>query len=209
MNGEPLSPTTLFQSVMLATNITEVMASSRRERTHERLIECALSLFETQGFDSTTTAEIAAAAGVTDMTFFRHFPSKELVVTTDPYDPAIADGIAAQPRGDPWLVRAVRGVGQTLRTMSEPETDLVRRRVQVIAGSSALRASTVRSNEATETRIREQLIEDGAPALEARVAAAALMAALTAALFEWAQDEQVSLRAAIESALRTLEGFDA
>lgn len=194
---------------MLVTNIIGVMVSSRRERTHERLIECALSLFETQGFESTTTTEIAAAAGVTDMTFFRHFPSKELVVTTDPYDPEIADGIAAQPRGGPPLVRAARGVGQALCAMSEPETDLVRRRVRVIAGSSALRASTVRSNEATETRIRDQLIDDGAPSLAARVAAAALIAALTAALFEWAQEERVSLPAAMESALRTLEGFDA
>ncbi|HLR97659.1 MAG TPA: TetR/AcrR family transcriptional regulator [Jiangellaceae bacterium] len=186
-----------------------MVVSSRRERTHERLIECALSLFETQGFETTTTAEIAAAAGVTDMTFFRHFPSKELVVTTDAYDPAIADGVAAQPRGSPPLVRAVRGVGQALHAMSEPETDLVRRRVRVIAGSSALRAGTVRSNEATETRIRDQLVEDGAPALEARVAAAALMAALTAALLEWAQDDRASLRAAIESALHTLEGSHA
>src|SRR5690625_2296965 len=115
---------------MLVTNIQEMTASSRRERTRERLMECALTLFETQGFESTTTAQIAAAAGVTEMTFFRHFPSKMLVVMTDPYDPAIVDGVAAQPRDIPPLARAARGVGQALRAMQEPETELVRRRVR-------------------------------------------------------------------------------
>ncbi|WP_256838833.1 TetR/AcrR family transcriptional regulator [Ornithinimicrobium faecis] len=182
------------------------MVVTRRERTHERLLTCALALFEAQGFESTTTAQIAAAAGVTEMTFFRHFASKARVVTTDPYDPMIADGIATQPHGLPPLVRAARGVGQALRTMSEPETDLVRRRVRVIAASPALRASTFRGHEATETRIRDQLITDGAPEMEAHVAAAALMAALTAALFLWAQDDELPVRTAVEAALLTLAG---
>lgn len=179
--------------------------SSRRERTHQRLIECALELFESQGFEETTTSQIAAAAGVTNMTFFRHFPSKDLVVTTDPYDPALVDAVAAQPLNYPPLVRAVRGVRQALQAMSEPETDLVRRRVRVIAESPTLRANTVSTNEATEFRIRDQLITDGASALEARVAAAALLAALTAALLEWAQHEQATLRSTLEAALNTLE----
>lgn len=180
----------------------------RRERTHARLLECALSLFEAQGFEATTTAQIAAAAGVTEMTFFRHFASKELVATTDPYDPLIADAVGAQPRDVAPLVRAARGVQQALGAVSEPEVDLVRRKVRIIARSPTLRASTVRSNEATETSIRDQLIADGALALEARVAAAALLAALTAALFEWAQVDGLSLRDTIETALLTLAGPD-
>lgn len=167
-----------------------------------------MELFEAQGFEQTTVAQIADAAGVTEMTFFRHFASKESVVLADPYDPAIADAIAGQPADDAALVRAVGGVRHALSGLTEPESELVRRRVRIIAGSAALRASSAGANAATEARIADQLIADGAPALTARAAAAAVLAALTAALFEWARDEALSLAAAIEVALRTLEGRD-
>lgn len=184
------------------------MASERHERTHAKLIECALGLFEAQGFEQTTVVQIAARAGVTEMTFFRHFASKDLVVLTDPYDPAIADAIAAQAVGDAALIRAVGGLRAALRGLSDPEPEVVRRRVRIIANSPALRASSVGVNATTEQRIGNQLVAGGAPALIARAAAAAVMAALTAALFEWACDDRLSLADALETALRTLEGCD-
>src|SRR4051812_7992239 len=45
-----------------------------------RLRAAALELFVTQGFDRTTAAQIAAAAGVTERTFFRHFGDKRDVL---------------------------------------------------------------------------------------------------------------------------------
>src|SRR5271166_4459474 len=45
-----------------------------------RLQEAALALFAEQGYDQTTTAEIAARAGLTERTFFRHFPDKREVL---------------------------------------------------------------------------------------------------------------------------------
>ena len=38
-----------------------------------RLQEAALDLYAERGFDQTTAAQIAARAGVTERTFFRHF----------------------------------------------------------------------------------------------------------------------------------------
>lgn len=181
---------------------------SRRQRTHERLIECALDLFESQGYEQTTVAQIAAAAEVQEMTFFRHFSRKEGVVLTDPYDPAMVAGIAAQPTDLAPLVRAAAGVRQVLGALPEPETSVVRRRVRVIAASPALRASSAVSNQSTETHIRDQLVVDGATPLAAGVAAAALMAALTAALYAWAGDDQLSLTGTIAAALTTLAGAD-
>jgi AcrR family transcriptional regulator len=48
--------------------------------TRERLQGTALRLFADQGYDQTTVAEIAAAAEVTERTFFRHFADKREVL---------------------------------------------------------------------------------------------------------------------------------
>src|SRR6476469_5003392 len=46
----------------------------------ERLQESALELFARNGFDQTTTAEIARSVGLTERTFFRHFSDKREVL---------------------------------------------------------------------------------------------------------------------------------
>src|SRR4051812_29384261 len=48
--------------------------------TRERLWTVSLRLFGEQGFERTTVAEIAAAAEVTERTFFRHFADKREVL---------------------------------------------------------------------------------------------------------------------------------
>ncbi|GBQ70424.1 transcriptional regulator [Ameyamaea chiangmaiensis NBRC 103196] len=58
---------------------------SRREQkrvdTHEALINAAMSLLSTRGFDATTVDDIAAAAGISRRTLFRYFPTKADIVT--------------------------------------------------------------------------------------------------------------------------------
>lgn len=45
-----------------------------------RLEQAALALYAARGFDTTTVAEIAQRAGVTERTFFRHFADKREVL---------------------------------------------------------------------------------------------------------------------------------
>jgi len=45
-----------------------------------RLRDAALTLFQDNGYEQTTVAEIARTAGVTDRTFFRHFADKREVL---------------------------------------------------------------------------------------------------------------------------------
>lgn len=62
---------------------------SRRQehklRTQRALQTAALDLFAEQGYDETTTDEIAERAGVSPRTFFRYFPTKESVLFVGEY----------------------------------------------------------------------------------------------------------------------------
>jgi AcrR family transcriptional regulator len=55
----------------------------RAEETKERLQRAALRRFHDEGFASSSVAQIAADAGVTERTFYRYFPSKEAVLFQD------------------------------------------------------------------------------------------------------------------------------
>ncbi|HET6673119.1 MAG TPA: TetR family transcriptional regulator [Agromyces sp.] len=179
--------------------------SSKRERTLLALVEAGLELFERRGYEATTVADIARAAGVTEMTFFRYFPAKEQLLLDDPYDPVLVTAIAAQPRTDPPFLRAARGVRAAWRALPEPETPIIRRRVRIVAQTPTLRGAMWRSTGNTERAIVEQLVADGATLGAARVAAASVLAALVAGLYAWAEDEFVSLADAIEHALHVIE----
>ena len=178
---------------------------SKRERTLAALLGAGLDLFERQGYEQTTVAEISRAAGVTEMTFFRYFPAKEHLLLDDPYDPVLIEAIAEQPRDAAPLLRAARGIRSAWRALPEPETPIIRRRVRIAAATPALRGAMWRSTGNTERAIIEQLVADGAAPDVARVAAASVLAALVAGLFIWAEDEQRSLAEAIERALDVIE----
>ena len=111
---------------------------TRASRTHAALLRAALELFEERGYDATTAASIADRAGVTEMTFFRHFASKDAVLVDDPYDPLIAEAIARQPRALPPLAAAVAGVDEAWRALPGPAATDVRERLRVVSRTPSL-----------------------------------------------------------------------
>ena len=180
---------------------------TKRERTLAALLEHGLDLFERQGYEQTTVAQIARAAGVTEMTFFRYFPAKEHLLLDDPYDPVLTAAIADQPLELPPFVRAARGLRAAWRALPEPEAPIIRRRVRIVARTAALRGAMWRSTGNTERAIVDRLVADGASPDDARVAAASVLAALVAGLYSWADDERGTgtLAAAIEHAIDVID----
>lgn len=187
---------------MLVTNMSTM---SRPDETKRRLQEEAIRLFSSRGFDNVTVEEVARAAGVSHMTFFRYFPTKESVVMDDPYDPLLAEAITAQDASLAPLELLRRGVLHAFAQVEEPADKLTRTRIELAEGHPSLRARIWENNQRTGTAIVEALVEAGASKLEATVAAGAVLGALTAALFDWAQDEAAgSLGERIRTAMRLL-----
>lgn len=185
------------------------MARTRSESTRARIEQAALNLFERQGFTETTVAQIADAAGVAQMTFFRHFAAKSRVLFDDPYDPVIAAAVAEQPAALDPLTRAARAIRTAWTRLPEPDEAVVRRKLRIVAQTPSIASEMAGNNAATEAAIAEALRDDGVEMLVARAAAAATMAALAAAMLEWAAHEDLTLGEALLVAIETLERRDA
>ncbi|MGF0118215.1 TetR/AcrR family transcriptional regulator [Promicromonospora sp. Marseille-Q5078] len=181
------------------------LTSPRALRTRARILDAALDLFEARGYDQTTVAQVAEAAGVTEMTFFRHFPTKDAVLVSDPYDPLIAEAVGAQPRDLAPLERVRRGMRAALDDVTPTEDATAHRRVALVAAHPRLRAAVVTATAATERAIADRLVADGAPRFDATVAAAACLGACTAALLA-RTDATTPLADTVTHALEVLGG---
>ncbi len=171
--------------MMLVSNNSHVRASS----TRQSLQKVALRLFLERGYDTVSVATVAKAAGVSHMTFFRHFPTKESVIVGDLFDPALAAAVAAQPRSWTPLRRTVHGILAAM-TSPEAEEELASAefadRIRLVAETPSLRGAVWASSAATEDALFRALAESGSGVPAARAAAGAVMGAATAILLDWA-----------------------
>lgn len=179
---------------------------SRWQNTHKALAEAALQLFVEQGFEATGTAQIAQRAGVSEMTLFRHFPSKEALLLDDPFDLRIAEAVRARPADEHPMTAVVEGIRQAWSGIADTEFAGLRQRLRIIASAKGLAGALERSSSATIDAIADALIDRGVPTAAARVVPAAVIAGLSVALLDWAQSETVDLSTAIGAALTALGG---
>lgn len=177
---------------MLVSNTMSVGLRERKKaHTRRTLQHEALRLFAARGYEATSVEDIAAAAGVSSMTFFRYFPSKEDVVLEDDYDALLAAQLAEQPAHLPALVRVQSAVRASLSSIYAEARDELLTRVRLITSTPALRARLYSSQSSTERLLAEVFsAEDPAHpgvALRGRVIGAACIATLTTALLTWAE----------------------
>ena len=56
------------------------ITAERKSATRQRILDAAIELFRTRGFDATTTRDLAAAAGIAAGTVFNYFSTKEVII---------------------------------------------------------------------------------------------------------------------------------
>src|SRR5215210_5308354 len=97
------------------------LRARKKAATRHALQEHALRLFLDHGYDATTVESIAQAAGVSQMTFFRYFPTKEDVVLAGDYDPLLAELISSRPPDEPAIAALRHALQAGFVQLSGPE----------------------------------------------------------------------------------------
>jgi AcrR family transcriptional regulator len=165
-----------------------VLVARWEPNTPERLVRAALDLFTEQGYDATTVSEIAERAGVTKMTFFRHFPDKREVLFAgqEIHSRILADAIAAAP-GPATPVQAVGAALDALAaTFTDERREFAARLLPVIAAHSELRERSAFKHIGLTQTMGEALEKRGVPELTASLAAELGMRAFDRAFSQWA-----------------------
>ena len=167
-----------------------------------------MELYRERGFDQTTTAEIAARAGVNERTFFRHFPDKREVLFDGQADlrAALMKEVADAPDGlQPLgvLLCAFRKAGRILednRPFTEP-------RLAVIAKTPALRERDLAKSAALTEAVAEALRRRGVHDRLADLAAQTGWATFHHAAQAWVDDPSRSLDAHLLQAFEDLHAL--
>ncbi|QAY60256.1 TetR family transcriptional regulator [Microbacterium protaetiae] len=104
-----------------------------------RLREAALELYAEQGFDATTVADIAARAGVTERTFFRHFADKREVLFDGSHEleHIVADVVASAPTSATPMVAVSAAMVQAGIALQQ-RREFATKRAAVIAANGSL-----------------------------------------------------------------------
>ncbi|HEX6342440.1 TetR family transcriptional regulator [Umezawaea sp.] len=169
------------------------LREQRKARTRKAIQEHALRLFLANGYDATTVDQIASAAGVSHMTFFRYFPSKEAVVENDEYDPLLVDLIAAQPASLGPLAVLRTAVVDGIREVCATDREALLARTRLVLTTPALRGRQWRNGDATQRLFADALAAraDGEVTFALRVLASAVLGALSTALTTWVEGDGV------------------
>ncbi|GAA4233013.1 TetR family transcriptional regulator [Actinomadura meridiana] len=158
----------------------------KKQRTRLALIDAALELFVSQGYEETTIDEIVAAVDVSQRTFFRYFATKEDVVTgfLGEHDQGMEDALAARPAGErPFtaLYESLRAILRTIATGDPADSVRFRRVRQVIEATPSLMAAQMAryaaSTEALAAEIARREGVDPLDDLRPRVVVAFFMSA--------------------------------
>jgi len=164
----------------------------RRRSTHEALRQAALKCFADKGFANVTVTELAREAGVTERTFFRHFPTKEAVLFQD-YETQLewlAEALTQRPASESLfdaVLASVAAFPHDLEVVRQAATA----RAELISADRI--ASHLRVVQSSFARVLTEFVRNRHPEvanidLAAEVAGSALAAALVVSVENWGRN---------------------
>ena len=183
-------------------------STSRAELEH-----VALDLFASQGFESTTVDDIAAAAGIGRRTFFRYFRSKNDVPWGE-FDEQL-DRMRTFLQGIPpevSLMEALRAAVIEFNHLDPQEAPWHRRRMELILRVPALQAHSTLMYAAWRTVVAEyaaQRLDQPENGLVPQAVAYAVLGTCIAAYEQWLVQDNADLSDLLDRSLRMLgRGLD-
>jgi AcrR family transcriptional regulator len=151
-----------------------------------RLAQAALELYSERGFEQTTVAEIAARAGLTERTFFRHFADKRevLFAGADMLQELVVTAVANAPVSATPIAAAAAGV-EAAGALLQERREYARQRQAVIAANAELRERELIKLASLASAIAEALRGRGVKDPAASLAAEAAIAVFRIAFERW------------------------
>jgi AcrR family transcriptional regulator len=175
---------------MSVTVITYHRAMGRWEPdARGRLAKAAMALYAEQGFEQTTVAQIAARAGLTERTFFRHFADKREVLfygmemLRDLLVRAVADAPASATPMD-----AVGAAFQAAGAILQENPERVRLRDAIVSANAELRERELIKLAALASAVAGALRDRGVPEPAASLAAETGVAVFKVAFARWVSE---------------------
>jgi len=148
-----------------------------------------MALYAERGFEQTTVAEIAARAGLTERTFFRHFADKREVLfygmemMRDLLMRAVADAPASAT-----AMEAVGAAFQAAGAMLQENPERVRLRDAIVSANAELRERELIKLSAFAAAVAGALRDRGIPEPTASLAAETGVAIFKVAFARWASE---------------------
>src|SRR5882724_2192632 len=154
-----------------------------------RLEQAALALYGERGFESTTVAEIAERAGLTERTFFRYFADKREVLFggASTLRELLVSAVANAP-DSAAPIDAVAAALEAAATTFQTRRDHARQRHAVIAASAELRERELIKLASLSAALADALRGRGVSGPAATLTAEAGIAVFKVAFDNWVDD---------------------
>jgi AcrR family transcriptional regulator len=176
-----------------------------------RLMSAAIELFEEQGYEATTVAEIAERAGLTRRTFFRHFSDKREVLFSGSQElqRLWLEGVAGAPAAASPLVAVTAGLGPVAEMFTERHA-FARIRAQIVEANPELQERELIKLQSLAAAIGDALLARGVSMNAAMLAAQAGVTVFHVAFAHWVQqDDPAAFQRLMDESLAELRSVTA
>src|SRR5690242_77341 len=159
-----------------------------------RLADAALALFAEQGFERTTVAEIAARAGLTERTFFRHYADKREVLFAG--SPMLRDllvqGVDDAPASATPMDAVLAALTGAADSYFDERRDFAGRRQAIVAAHAELQERELMKLASLAAALAEALRRRGVDDPAATLAAEAGITVFRVAFERWIADATIA-----------------